>query len=83
MQGKRFMNRSWFPLSLKGYYQFKWNAYDLAPAGSYFSTVDIAGEGRRAICYPTNYAEDLQPVVCAGTPTGRCGDPATSGLSNE
>lgn len=70
-------------LSLEGYYQFKWNAYGLDPVGSYFSSADVAGEGRRAIYYPTNYAEGLLPGICAGTPTGRCGDPLSSGLSHE
>ncbi|MFD2640974.1 DUF1302 domain-containing protein [Pseudomonas japonica] len=70
-------------LSLEGYYQFKWNAYGLDPVGSYFSSADVAGEGRRAIYYPTNYAQGLLPGICAGTPTGHCGDPRSSGLSHE
>ncbi|QVM93752.1 DUF1302 domain-containing protein [Pseudomonas entomophila] len=70
-------------LNLEGYYQFKWNGYDIDPVGTYFSSADIAGEGRRAIYYPTGFVEGLQPGTCAGTPTGRCGDPLTSGLSHE
>ncbi|HPL78605.1 MAG TPA: DUF1302 family protein, partial [Burkholderiaceae bacterium] len=46
-------------LSLEGYYQFKWNAYSLDPVGTYFSSADIAGEGRRPIYYPTNYVNNI------------------------
>lgn len=68
-------------LNLEGYYQFKWNAYALDPVGTYFSAADVAGEGRRAIYYPTNYVEGILPGTCAATPSGRCGDPLSSGLS--
>ncbi|AZC23953.1 DUF1302 domain-containing protein [Pseudomonas sessilinigenes] len=67
-------------LNLEAYYQFKWNAYDVDPVGTYFSTTDVVGEGRRAIYYPTHYLEGLSPGACAGTPTGRCGDPLNTGL---
>ncbi|AZC18415.1 DUF1302 domain-containing protein [Pseudomonas sp. CMR5c] len=67
-------------LSVEGYYQFKWNAYDLDPVGTYFSSADVAGEGRRAIYYPSHYAEGLMPGVCAGMPKGHCGAPNISGL---
>lgn len=70
-------------LNLEAYYQFKWNAYALDPVGTYFSTADVAGEGRRAIYYPTNYVEGILPGTCAATPTGHCGDPQVSGLSTQ
>lgn len=69
-------------VSLEGYYQFKWNSYALDPVGTYFSTTDVAGEGRRAIYYPTNYVEGVQPGTCAATPTGHCGDPLNTGVSH-
>lgn len=74
-------------LSLEGYYQFKWNAYSLDPVGTYFSSADIAGEGRRPIYYPTNYVNNiygpLLGLTCADlTPTGQCGAPGISGLSD-
>ncbi|MDF5918954.1 DUF1302 family protein [Pseudomonas aeruginosa] len=69
-------------LSLEGYYQFKWNAYSLDPVGTYFSSADIAGEGRRPIYYPTNYVNNiygpLLGLTCADlTPTGQCGAPVS------
>lgn len=70
-------------LSLEAYYQFRWNAYSLDPVGTYFSAADVAGEGRRPIYYPTSYIEGLMPGICAGTPTGHCGAPNISGLSDE
>ena len=69
-------------LNLEAYYQFKWNAYSLDPVGTYFSTADIVGEGRRSIYYPTNYVEGIAPGTCAGTPTGHCGASSISGLSD-
>ncbi len=70
-------------LNLEAYYQFKWNAYALDPVGTYFSSADVAGEGRRAIYYPTHYVEGILPGTCAATPTGHCGDPKISGLSTQ
>ncbi|WP_271103117.1 DUF1302 domain-containing protein [Pseudomonas tohonis] len=70
-------------LSLEAYYQFRWNAYGLDPVGTYFSAADVAGEGRRPIYYPTSHIEGLMPGICAGTPTGHCGAPNVSGLSDE
>lgn len=69
-------------VSLEAYYQFKWNAYALDPVGTYYSTSDVVGEGRRAIYYPTNYVEGLMPGTCAATPTGHCGDPLNTGVSH-
>lgn len=74
-------------LSVEGYYQFKWNAYSLDPVGTYFSSADVAGEGRRPIYYSTRYVDNiygpLLGLTCADlTPTGRCGAPSTSGLSD-
>ncbi|PMY73363.1 MULTISPECIES: DUF1302 domain-containing protein [unclassified Pseudomonas] len=70
-------------LSLEGYYQFKWNAYNLDPVGTYFSSADVAGEGRRPIYYSTSYIEGLRSGICGGTPTGHCGAPNISGLADE
>lgn len=70
-------------LNLEAYYQFKWNAYALDPVGTYFSSADVAGEGRRAIYFPTHYVEGILPGTCAATPTGHCGDPKISGLSTQ
>lgn len=70
-------------LSFEGYYQFKWNAYGLDPVGTYFSSADVAGEGRLPIYYSTSYIEGLLPGICAGTPTGHCGAPNISGLTDE
>ncbi|MFZ6046772.1 DUF1302 domain-containing protein [Pseudomonas sp. CR3202] len=71
-------------LSLEAYYQFKWNAYGLDPVGTYFSTADIVGEGRRPIFYPSGYVDGLLGAgTCAAvTPTGHCGDPLVSGLDD-
>ncbi|BAN48071.1 DUF1302 domain-containing protein [Metapseudomonas resinovorans] len=71
-------------LSMEGYYQFRWNAYGLDPVGTYFSTADIVGEGRRPIYYPTDYVDGLLGAgTCAAvTPTGHCGDPLVSGLDD-
>ena len=70
-------------VSVEGYYQFKWNAYALDPVGTYFSSADVAGEGRRPIYYSTSYFEGLVgPGSCAGLPKGRCGAPNISGLSD-
>lgn len=70
-------------LSLEAYYQFRWSGSSLDPVGTYFSSADVAGEGRRPIYYPTSYIEGLMPGICAGTPTGHCGAPNISGLSDE
>ncbi|MEH6484345.1 MULTISPECIES: DUF1302 domain-containing protein [Pseudomonas] len=69
-------------LNLETYYQFKWNAYELDPVGTYYSAIDVAGEGRGPIYYPSGYVEGILPGTCAGTPTGRCGEPLISGLSD-
>lgn len=70
-------------VSVEAYYQFKWNAYALDPVGTYFSSADVVGEGRRPIYYPTNYVEGLTDSgACAGLPKGRCGAPNISGLGD-
>jgi len=70
-------------VSVEAYYQFKWNAYALDPVGTYFSSADVVGEGRRPIYYPTNYVEGLTGSgACAGLPKGHCGAPNISGLSD-
>ena len=71
-------------VNLEGYYQFGWNAYRFDPVGSYFSTYDVLGKGKRPAYYPTSVLNDfIGPGTCAAlAPTGRCGDPATSGLDD-
>jgi len=72
-------------INVEGYYQFRWNAYKFDPVGTYFSNYDVVGKGKRPIYFPTSVVEDfLGAGACAAlTPTGRCGDPATSGLDDE
>lgn len=72
-------------LNLEGYYQVKWNSYQLDPAGTYFSTADVVGAGNLPIYYSTGYADNFfGPGFCAAnTPTGQCGAPNISGLTNE
>ena len=71
-------------LNLEGYYQFRWNAYRFDAVGTYFSTYDVVGKGKRPGYYPSSVVGDFSgPGACAAlTPTGRCGDPATSGLDD-
>jgi hypothetical protein len=74
-------------LNVEAYYQFKWNAYGLDPVGTYFSSADVVGEGNLPIYYSTDYVNNifgpLLGVTCADlTPTGRCGDPLISGLTD-
>jgi hypothetical protein len=72
-------------LSLEGYYQFKWSAYQLDPAGTYFSSSDAVGAGNLPIYYSTGFIDGLLGAgTCAlVTPKGKCGAPNISGLSNE
>ena len=72
-------------LSLEAYYQFKWNAYGLDPVGTYYSSMDVVGEGRRPIYYSSNYVNGLlgAGTCAASTPTGHCGEPLLSGLDND
>lgn len=71
-------------VNLEGYYQFAWNAYRLDTVGTYFSSYDVVGKGKRPGYYPSSVVNDFfGPGTCAAsTPTGRCGDPATSGLDD-
>ncbi|ATE58625.1 DUF1302 domain-containing protein [Thauera sinica] len=68
-------------LGVEAYYQFAWNGFKFDPAGTFFSTADVLGEGRRVAYVPTSIIEDVAgPGACAGLPNGRCGD--ASGLSD-
>jgi len=71
-------------MNLEGYYQFAWNPYRFDAVGTYFSNYDVVGKGNQPGYYPTSVVNDfLGAGTCAGfTPTGKCGDPATSGLDN-
>ena len=72
-------------LTAEGYYQFGWNSYDLDASGTYFSTADVVGAGHRPIYFSTSTIEgQLGTGACTTlTPTGRCGAPAISGLSDQ
>ncbi|HFF2131827.1 TPA: DUF1302 domain-containing protein [Pseudomonas aeruginosa] len=71
-------------LSLEAYYQFKWNAYGIDPAGTYYSGSDVVGEGNRPIYYSTNYVDGFYGAgfCAANMPNGRCGEPLISGLDD-
>lgn len=71
-------------LSLESYYQFKWNEFDLNASGTYFGNGDIVGEGNRPIYLSTDVVDGLLGVgtCAASTPTGRCGAPRISGLTD-
>lgn len=62
-------------LGVEGYYQWRWNSFKFDPAGTFFSTVDVLGKGRRVAYVPTSIIEDFAgPGACADLPNGRCGD---------
>ena len=62
-------------LGVEAYYQFRWNEFKFDPPGTFFSVVDVLGEGRRIAYVPTSIIEDFAgPGACAGLPNGRCGD---------
>lgn len=62
-------------LGVEGYYQFAWNGFKFDPSGTFFSTADVLGRGRRIAYVPTSIIEDFAGRgACAGLPNGRCGD---------
>ncbi len=62
-------------LGVEAYYQWRWNSFKFDPSGTFFSTVDVLGKGRRVAYVPTSIIEDFAGVgACAGLPNGRCGD---------
>lgn len=62
-------------LGMEAYYQFAWNSFKFDPSGTFFSTADVLGKGRRVAYVPTSILEDFAgPGACAGLPTGHCGD---------
>ncbi|ANQ85416.1 DUF1302 domain-containing protein [Azoarcus olearius] len=62
-------------LGMEAYYQFAWNSFKFDPSGTFFSTADVLGKGRRNAFVPTSIIEDFAgPGACAGLPTGHCGD---------
>ncbi|HJV28246.1 MAG TPA: DUF1302 domain-containing protein [Aromatoleum sp.] len=68
-------------LGMEAYYQFAWNGFKFDPSGTFFSSADVLGKGRRVAYVPTSIVEDFfGPGACAGLPNGRCGD--NSGLSD-
>ncbi|MBP8133332.1 MAG: DUF1302 domain-containing protein [Zoogloea sp.] len=60
-------------LGVEAYYQFAWNSFKFDPAGTFFSTADILGQGNRPAYLPTSVCNDF------GLPLP-CGD--RSGLSD-
>ena len=82
-------------VSFEGYYQWKWNSFQLDPTGTYFSSADIAGKGNdRAIFLPTsvlNAGVAANPagaaLLAAGlivpAAPGTVGDPGSTRLTRE
>jgi hypothetical protein len=64
--------------SLEAYYQFRWNAFKFDPAGTYFSTADVIGKGKRTAFYPTSICDDFNALFPGlfPTPCGETTDPA-------
>lgn len=62
-------------VNLDAYYQFKWNSNKLDPVGTYFSTYDVLGKGKRPLFYPNSYFTDLAGLgVTNPCPAGLCSD---------
>lgn len=61
-------------LSVEGYYQWKWNAFDFDAPGSFFSTSDMLGEGGRGIYLNT---ATINAALMTSNPPGTIGDPGT------
>ncbi|MBI2309071.1 MAG: DUF1302 domain-containing protein [Rhodocyclales bacterium] len=59
--------------SLEAYYQFRWNGFKFDPAGTFFSTADVIGRGKRTAFYPTSICNDFG---LGPTPCGETTDPA-------
>jgi hypothetical protein len=55
-------------LSVEGFYQFRWNAFEFDPVGSYFSFADVVGKGQQHAFVPSS----LLPA-----PPGTVGDVGT------
>lgn len=61
-------------LSVEGYYQWKWNAFDFDAPGTFFSTSDMLGEGGRGIYLNT---ATINAALGTSNPPGTIGDPGT------
>ncbi|MES2491518.1 MAG: DUF1302 domain-containing protein [Pseudomonadota bacterium] len=80
-------------VSFEGFWQWKWNGFQLDPTGTYFSSADIAGKGNDgAIFLPTSAinagvaADDAGALLLAGglvvpAAAGTVGDPGGTGLT--
>ncbi|HEX9276362.1 MAG TPA: DUF1302 domain-containing protein [Casimicrobiaceae bacterium] len=55
-------------LSVEGFYQFRWNAFEFDPVGSYFSFADVVGRGQQHAFVPSSIL---------GAPPGTVGDVGT------
>jgi len=64
--------------NLEAYYQFYWNAFKFDPAGTYFSTADVIGKGKRTAFYPQSVCDDFNAIFPGLFPTacGETTDPA-------
>lgn len=54
-------------LGMEAYYQFAWNSFKFDPSGTFFSTADVLGKGRRVAYLPGSICSDFGL-------TGPCGD---------
>jgi hypothetical protein len=55
-------------VSVEGFYQFRWNAFEFDPVGTYFSIADVVGRGQQHAFVPSS-------VI--GEPPGTVGDVGT------
>jgi hypothetical protein len=63
--------------TLDAYYQFRWNAFKFDPSGTFFSTADVIGKGKRTAFYPTSVCDDFNTAFPGmfPTPCGETSDP--------
>lgn len=54
-------------LGMEAYYQYAWNSFKFDPSGTFFSTADVLGKGRRVAYLPGSICSDFGL-------TGPCGD---------
>lgn len=54
-------------LGMEAYYQFAWNSFKFDPSGTFFSTADVLGKGRRVAYLPGSICNDFGL-------SGPCGD---------
>jgi hypothetical protein len=71
-------------ISVDSYYQWAWSGAKFDAPGTFFSNYNIIGKGNTPGYYPTSVVDGFfgAGTCAAATPTGKCGDPATSGLDD-